>query len=57
MPSPFPGMDPYIESQREWSDFHASLAEVVRTTLNMVLNANYYAVTTTYRCNLRNGSG
>lgn len=48
MPSPFPGMDPYIESKREWSDFHASLAEVIRTTLNMVLEENYYAVTTTY---------
>ncbi len=48
MPSPFPGMDPYIESRRDWSDFHTSLGEVIRTTLNLVLNANYYAVTTTY---------
>jgi len=48
MPSLFPGMDPYIESKREWSDFHASLAEVIRTTLNMELQENYYAVTTTY---------
>lgn len=48
MPSPFPGMDPYMESRREWSDFHSDLATQLRTELNMVLNANYYAVTTTY---------
>lgn len=48
MPSPFPGMDPYIESHREWSDFHNDLAAELRTTLNMLLSANYYAVTTTY---------
>lgn len=22
MPSPFPGMDPYLESPKHWSDFH-----------------------------------
>ena len=48
MPSPFPGMDPYIESHREWSDFHNDLAAELRTRLNMQLQANYYAVTTTY---------
>ncbi len=48
MTSPFPGMDPYIESRREWPDFHNSLAEVLRTNLNMLLASNYYAVTTTY---------
>ena len=48
MPSPFPGMDPYIESKREWSDFHSDLATELRTALNMSLQANYYAVTTTY---------
>ena len=26
MPSPFPGMDPFIESRRIWSDFHLDLA-------------------------------
>jgi hypothetical protein len=41
-------MDPYIEAPREWSDFHNSLAEVLRTELNMLLAINYYAVTTTY---------
>ena len=24
MPSPFPGMDPYLESQGWWQDFHTS---------------------------------
>jgi Protein of unknown function (DUF4058) len=48
MPSPFPGMDPYIESQREWSDFHNSLASELRTAMNTKLKTNYYAVTTTY---------
>ena len=48
MPSPFPGMDPYIETRREWPDFHNSLAEVIRTNLNMVLQDSYYATTTTY---------
>lgn len=28
MPSPFPGMDPFIENQ-EWEDFHASFNVVV----------------------------
>lgn len=48
MASPFPGMDPYIEAPREWSDFHNSLAEVIRAHLNTTLQANYYATTTTY---------
>ena len=25
MPSPFPGLDPYLESQGYWPDFHAAL--------------------------------
>ena len=24
MPSPFPGMDPYLEDPAYWSDFHAA---------------------------------
>ncbi|MEZ4623022.1 MAG: DUF4058 family protein [Caldilineaceae bacterium] len=48
MPSPFPGMDPYIEARREWSDFHVDLATELRTVLNTMLATNYYAVTTTY---------
>lgn len=51
MPSPFPGMDPYIEARREWLDFHADLAGEIRARLNVALQANYYATTvihTTY---------
>ncbi len=32
MPSPFPGMDPFIESQR-WRDFHTTLITVIREML------------------------
>lgn len=32
MPSPFPGMDPYVESQ-EWSDFRASFVPAIRKAL------------------------
>lgn len=48
MPSPFPGMDPYIEASREWPDFHNGLADGIRATLNMTLHANYYATAVTY---------
>lgn len=48
MPSPFPGMDPYIEASREWPDFHSDLAGVIRANLNTTLQANYYATAVTY---------
>jgi hypothetical protein len=32
MPSPFPGMDPFIEDQ-EWEDFHSTFNTVIRETL------------------------
>lgn len=48
MPSPFPGMDPYIESQRNWSDFHNSLGNEIRTYLNNQILPAYYATTVTY---------
>ena len=32
MPSPFPGMDPFIESQK-WEDFHASFVGILREML------------------------
>lgn len=43
MPSPFPGMDPYIEDPEIWSDFHAGLAEEIRASLNRVLQPRYVA--------------
>ncbi len=43
MPSPFPGMDPYLEASDIWPDFHDALASEIRTTLNHELPAPYYA--------------
>jgi hypothetical protein len=37
MASPFPGIDPYLESQGYWPDFHASLILYCRDALNDVL--------------------
>ena len=33
MPSPFPGMDPYIEECGLWEDFHGSLIHEIKITL------------------------
>ncbi|MBY0523510.1 MAG: DUF4058 family protein [Gemmataceae bacterium] len=43
MPSPFPGMDPYIESSGEWGDFHTSLLTAIRAKLNALLPRRYRA--------------
>jgi hypothetical protein len=43
MPSPFPGMDPYIEHPDIWQDFHHSLASEIRGQLNAQLVPRYYA--------------
>ena len=40
MPSPFPGMDPFIESQK-WEDFHTSLMSAIRDTLVPVVRPKY----------------
>ena len=48
MPSPFPGMDPYIESPRIWSDFHGDLAGEIRAVLNRQIRPNYFAALTPY---------
>ena len=34
MPSPFPGMDPYIESDGMWGDFHLNMLSAMRGQLN-----------------------
>ncbi len=34
MPSPFPGMDPFLESQGYWQDFHPTLLVCLRESLN-----------------------
>ena len=43
MPSPFPGMDPYLESPDVWPDFHDRFAEHISAELNRTLPAPYYA--------------
>jgi hypothetical protein len=43
MPSPFPGMDPYLEDPGIWPDVHDALAGEIRRTLNKDLPSNYYA--------------
>ena len=43
MPSPFPGMDPYIESSGRWADFHTSLLIAIRAELNIRLPEGYAA--------------
>jgi len=43
MPSPFPGMDPYLESPDIWPDFHDRMAEQMSRDLNRLLPRPYYA--------------
>ncbi|MEK7276569.1 MAG: DUF4058 family protein [Chloroflexota bacterium] len=51
MPSPFPGMDPYIEQSEVWRDFHNNMASEIQGRLNELIHPRYYAsleVFTTY---------
>lgn len=43
MPSPFPGMDPYLEDPTLWRGFHHSFAEEIKRALNGLLTARYFA--------------
>ena len=43
MASPFPGMDPYLESPTFWPDFHDRFAEALSAVLNQNLPQPYYA--------------
>ena len=43
MPSPFPGIDPFLESQHFWEDFHPSFLTYCRDALNEILPAEYVA--------------
>lgn len=43
MPSPFPGMDPYLEAPDIFPDFHDRFAEHISAELNRTLPAPYYA--------------
>lgn len=42
MPSPFPGMDPYLESPAVWPDFHNSFIAYLREALNALLPAPFF---------------
>ncbi|MCY2993603.1 MAG: DUF4058 family protein [Planctomycetota bacterium] len=43
MPSPFPGMDPYLEDPAGWPNFHSDLIAEIKTELNRQLRPKYYA--------------
>ncbi len=43
MPSPFPGMDPYLESPVIWPDVHHELISEIRAALNPRLRPRYVA--------------
>ncbi|HWE01337.1 MAG TPA: DUF4058 family protein [Tepidisphaeraceae bacterium] len=41
MPSPFPGMNPYLEQEAVWQDFHQSFILMARAQLVPQVNAGY----------------
>ena len=41
MPSPFPGMNPYLEQPNSWMDFHQSLAIYIRAALVPLVGPEY----------------
>ena len=43
MKSPFPGMDPYLESPAHWSDFHGHFVPELAEAINQRLPENYVA--------------
>src|SRR5688572_29781324 len=48
MPSPFPGMDPYVEAPEGWLDFHNDLAAEIRAALNREIQPRYFAQLSAY---------
>jgi len=45
MPSPFPGMDPYLESPEHFPDLHDALVYCIRAQLQSILPEPYFAKT------------
>jgi Protein of unknown function (DUF4058) len=43
MPSPFPGMDPYLETPDLWPDVHHELMSQIRAALNPRIKPHYVA--------------
>ena len=48
MPSPFPGMDPYIEASGLWGDFHMGMLGAIRAQLNARLPEGFAAAFEVY---------
>jgi hypothetical protein len=48
MPSPFPGMDPFIEASGLWGDFHGGMLAAIRAELNQRLPRGYAATIDLY---------
>ena len=48
MPSPFPGMDPFIEASNRWGDFHLNMLGAFRGELNAMLPRGFAASTEEY---------
>jgi hypothetical protein len=44
MPSPFPGMNPYLEHPEDWPDFHGAFLFALRAAINAVLPDRYVAL-------------
>jgi hypothetical protein len=47
MPSPFPGMDPWLENEEFFGDLHGALIIYLREALNAVLPSGYRAISST----------
>lgn len=43
MPSPFPGMDPWLEDPKHWPGVHTQLVTAIGDAMNASLPKNYYA--------------
>ncbi len=43
MPSPFPGLDPYLEDRSLWPDVHSSLITYIRETIQPQIRPKYVA--------------
>lgn len=42
MPSPFPGMDPYLEQPTFWSSFHQRFLVAIANSIGPKLRPSYY---------------
>ncbi len=58
MPSPFPGMNPYLENPELWSEVHSRLITALAIAIESGLSRKYrvaiersvYRASTNYRC-------